>query len=166
MNRILRQGTRAVGWLLLAAALVLPGCKKAPPPAAEQQGPKTNPVLPPLGQPIEGGGVVQDVRRAVRRTADINQLANFSLAYFQARQLNNAPPSRLEELKDSLDANTVAAFQEGFYVAVWNVRDGSSDTVVAYVKDPDTSGTRIVATADGKARRMNQQEFDAALQKR
>jgi hypothetical protein len=37
---------------------------------------------------------------------------------------------------------------------------------VAYVKDPDIYGTRIVATADGSARRMNQQEFDAAMNKK
>jgi hypothetical protein len=149
---------------LALAGLMASGCKKTAPPAAEQEGPKTNPVLPPLGQPIQGGGAVQDVRRAVRRTADINQLANFSLAYFQAKTLD-MPPSRLEDLKGSLDANTIAAFQEGFYVAVWNVRDSSSNTVVAYVKDPDAYGTRIVATADGKATRMNQQEFDAAMRK-
>src|SRR6266851_4165615 len=106
MNRVLQLVTCTLGWSLLATALVLPGCKKNTPPTAEPEGPKGNPMLAPLGQPIQGGGAVQDVRRAVRRTADINQLANFSLAYFQAKLLNNTPPIKLEDVKDSLDGNT------------------------------------------------------------
>jgi hypothetical protein len=103
------------------------------------------------------------VRQAARRTVDLTQLANFSLAYFQYQTLNGKGPARVEDIQDSLDANTIAALKEGTFVAVWGLRNPSSETIVAYVKDPDSYGTRVVATGDGKARRMNQQEFDAAM---
>jgi hypothetical protein len=103
------------------------------------------------------------VRQAARRTVDLSQLANFSLAYFQYQTLNGQGPSRLEDIQDSLDADSIAAFKEGTCVAVWGLRNPSSATIVAYVKDPDSYGTRVAATGDGKARRMSQQEFDAAM---
>ena len=158
--------------LILGAALLLPGCQKKK--AASQAGsapsqrqvagpPQGNPVLPRPGQQLQSGGVVQNVRQAARRTVDLAQLKNFSLAYFQYQTLNGKGPSRIEDIKDSLDANTITTFKEGTCVAVWNLRNPSSSTIVAYVKDPDSYGTRIVATGDGAARRMNQQDFDAAM---
>jgi hypothetical protein len=161
--------------LILGAALLLPGCKrkqaalqKEDAPIQQESGgpPPGNPVLPRPGQQLQSGGVVQDVRQASRRTVDLNQLANFSLAYFQYQTLNGKGPSHVEDIKDSLDANTIAAFNEGHCVAVWGLRNLSSETIVAYVKNPDSYGTRVVATGDGKARRMNQQEFDAAMKAR
>lgn len=151
--------------LILGSALLLSGCKKKQAAiqkedAAPRQG---NPVLPQPGQQLQSGGVIQDVRQAVRRTVDLGQLANFSLAYFQYQTLNGHGPSRLEDIKDSLDAKAIAAFNEGTCVAVWGLRNPSSSTIVAYVKDPDSYGTRVVATGDGTARRMSQQEFDAAM---
>lgn len=164
---------RIVCVLLLVASLVLPGCKKKP--AVQQKDgaasqndntgpPQGNPVLPRPGQQLQAGGVVQDVRQAARRTVDLNQLGNFSLAYFQYQTLNGQGPSRVEDIKDSLDANTITAFKEGTCVAVWGLRNPSSSTIVAYVKDPDQYGKRVVATGDGKARRMTREEFDAAMQ--
>jgi hypothetical protein len=156
--------------LVLGAALLLPGCKKKNRAAQDGGGdggaPAGNPILPRAGEYVQGGGAVQNTRRAVRRTADLNEFKQFALAYTQYETLNNRGPSGLDDVKDSLSPATIAAFKEGAYVAVWNVRGSSSDTVVAYVKDPDIYGTRIVATADGSARRMNQQEFDAAMNKK
>lgn len=172
---------RVVCVLVLGAVLLLPGCKKKPvaaqKDAASQKDavvsqkevarpPQGNPILPQPGQQLQSGGAVQNVRQAARRTVDLNQLGNFSLAYFQYQTLNGQGPSRVEDIKDSLDANTIAAFKEGTCVAVWNLRNPSSSTIVAYVKDPDSYGTRVVATGDGKARRMTQQEFDAAMRAR
>lgn len=151
--------------LLLGAALLLPSCNKKP-AAVQTEGagsPQGNPVLPKPGQQLQAGGVVQNVRQAARRTVDLGQLGNFSLAYFQYQTLNGQGPSRVEDIKDSLDANTITAFNEGTCIAVWNLRNPSSSTIVAYVKDPDSYGTRVVATGDGKARRMSQEEFDAAM---
>jgi hypothetical protein len=151
--------------LVLGAALLLPGCKKKK-DATQAEGPQGNPIVPRLGEQVQGGGAVQEVRRAAQRTVALSELGNFSLAYFQYRTLNPRPPSGLDDIKDSLTPNLIAAFQEGHCVPVWNVRDGSSDTVVAYVKEPDIHGTRVVATADGKARRMNREEFEAAMKKK
>lgn len=162
----------SLGWvpfaLMFGAALLLPGCKKKPAAsqtqAAAPSEPQGNPVLPKPGQKLESGGVIQNVRQAARRTVDLAQLKNFALAYFQYQTINGKGPSRLEDIKDSLDAKSIAAFQEGTCVAIWGLRNSSSSTIIAYVKDPDSYGTRIVATSDGSARRMNQQEFDAAMQ--
>ncbi len=158
--------------LILGATLLLPSCRKKQPAiqkeeaAAQKPGavpPQGNPVLPRPGQQLQSGGVVQNVRQAARRTVDLNQLANFALAYYQYQTLNGQGPSRIEDIRDSLDANTITAFNEGTCVAVWGLRNLSSSTIIAYVKDPDSYGTRVVATGDGKARRMSQQEFDEAM---
>jgi hypothetical protein len=69
----------------------------------------------------------------------------------------------VDDIKDSLDANTIAAFKEGTCVGVWNLRNLSSSTIVAYVKDPDSYGTRMVAMGDRSVQRLNQQQFDAAI---
>ncbi|HTU17267.1 MAG TPA: hypothetical protein VMG10_04335 [Gemmataceae bacterium] len=158
--------------LIVGVALLLPGCQKkkaavqtATAPTQRQAAgpPQGNPVLPRPGQKLQSGGVVQNVRQAARRTVDLAQLKNFSLAYFQYQTLNGKGPSRVEDIKDSIDANMIAALKEGSCVAVWGLRNPSASTVVAYVKDPDSYGTRIVATGDGASRRMSQQEFDAAI---
>jgi hypothetical protein len=170
--------SRVICALVLGTAL-LPGCKKKPAvaqnegaaaqnegAAVQQQGaraPQGNPVLPHPGQQLQSGGAVQNVRQAARRTVDSNQLRNFAQAYFQYQTLNGQGPARVEDIRDSLDANTIAAFNEGTCVGVWNLRNPSSATIVAYVKDPDSYGTRIVAMGDGSVQRMNRQAFDAAI---
>jgi hypothetical protein len=175
----MRPSVVGVVCVLVLGATLLPGCKKKQAAVqkadtAVQKGdaalqkeptapPPGNPVLPRPGQQLQSGGVVQSVREAARRTVDLNQLANFSLAYFQYQALNGQGPSRIEDIKDSLDANTIAAFKEGTCVAIWGLHNPSSSTIVAYVNYTDSSGTRIVATGDGKARRISQQEFDAAM---
>jgi hypothetical protein len=162
---------RAVCVLVLGAAL-LPSCKKktAVIKREDMVAPKEiagsssgNPVLPRPGQQLQSGGAIQSVREAARRTVDLNQMANFALAYYQYQTLNGQGPSRIEDIKDSLDAKTIEAFKDGTCVGIWGLRNLSSETIVAYVSYTDSSGTRIVATGDGKARRISQQEFDAAM---
>ncbi len=160
MNAVFGLG---MGVLVLGASLLLSGCEKSDSTSTKDEGPKGNPIMPAHGQRLEGGGAIQNVRQAARRTADLGQLKNFALAYFQYRTLNNRSPSRLEDIKESLDADSISAFKEGFYVAVWNARGTSGDTIIAYVKDPDSYGTRIVGSADGGARRLNKDDFEAAL---
>jgi hypothetical protein len=150
--------------LTLLSLLGLAGCDKSA--STQSDLPQKNPVLPEHGQRLQSGGAVQNVRQAARRTADLNQLRNFALAYFQYSSLNNRAPSSIDDIKDSLDADTINAFKEGFYMPVWKVRGSSSETIVCYVKDPDSYGTRIVGTADGGARRMNSEEFEAAIKKK
>lgn len=158
--------------LILGAMFLLPGCKKKQVSVQKEEAanqkegaaqPQGNPVLPRRGQQLQSGGVVQSVREAARRTVDLSQLANFSLAYFQYQILNGQGPSRVEDIKDSLDRDMIEALKEGTCVAIWGLRNPSSETIVAYVNYSDSSGTRIVATGDGKARRISQQDFDAAM---
>lgn len=155
-------------FFVLALVAVSSGCqtKESAKEPAKEEGPRGNPVLPARGQQMSSGGAVQGTRQAARRAVDLNDFHNFSLAYFQYKTENNRPPSSLEDLKGSLDAKTVAAFQEGLCVAIWNIRDFSSEAVVAYVKDPDSYGRHVVATADGKARLMEKQEFESAIRRR
>ena len=158
--------------LLVLAGMFLPGCRKKQVAVQKEEAanqkeiatqPQGNPVLPRPGQQLQSGGVVQSVREAARRTVDLSQLANFSMAYFQYQTLNGQGPSRVEDIKDSLDRNMIEALKEGTCVAIWGLRNPSPDTIVAYVNYTDSSGTRIVATGDGKARRISQQEFDTAM---
>ncbi|HEY7328885.1 MAG TPA: hypothetical protein VH592_14675 [Gemmataceae bacterium] len=158
--------------LVLCATLLLPGCRKKSVAVQKEEAaaqnenaaqPQGNPVLPKRGQQLQSGGVVQSVREAARRAVDLNQLKNFSLAYFQYQTLNGQGPSRVEDIKDSLDRDMLEALKEGTCVAIWGLRNPSQDTIVAYVNYSDSTGTRIVATGDGGARRISQQEFDAAM---
>src|SRR5207248_2620475 len=78
--------------MLVLTTALSPGCETKE--SAKEEGPRSNPVLPAHGQKMSSGGAVQNVRQAARRTADINELYNFSVAYFQYRTLNNMAPSR------------------------------------------------------------------------
>lgn len=154
----------AVG-LVLAATLVLAGCKKSGGKAAEkeEEGPKGNPILPQSGQVVQGGGAVQNVRRAVRRTVDLAEMKNLALAYSEHALLNGQGPKSLDDLKGSVSPNLAEAIKEGHCVVVWEIRNGGSNTIIAYVKEPDIYATRVVALGDGSARRMPDPEFQAAL---
>jgi hypothetical protein len=151
--------------LILAAVLVLFGCKKSSNKAVEkeEEGPKSNPILPQPGQVVQGGGAVQEVRRAVRRTVDLAELRGFALAYQQHALLNGQGPKSLDDLKGSVTPNLAEAIKEGHCVVVWEVRNSSSNTVIAYVKEPDIYGNRVVAKGDGTAVRMKEAEFQAAV---
>jgi hypothetical protein len=110
---------------------------------------------------IQNTGVVQNVRQAVKRTADIEDLKNFALAYFQYAALNDRGPAGVGDIKDSLPAKMVEALQDNsVYVVTWKVRSPSSNTVIAYSAEPDSSGMRLVAKGDGSVARVNQEEFD------
>lgn len=158
----MRTSLRMLATVLVLGAALLPGCKKSKATNADQGGGGPS-ILPGIGQVPQGGGAVQEVRRAGQRTVDLLELENFALAYFQYKSENNRPPAGLDDIKDSVSKNLITAFQEGHCVAIWKVRDYSSNVIVAYTKEPDPSGRRRVAAADGKARLMSKEEFEAAL---
>ncbi len=142
---------------LFAAALVLAsGCQPSAPTAATTA--KETPS--PSGSPF---AAQQNVRQAVKRTANLAELTEFAKAYVQANLMLGRAPSRLEDLKDSLGGPTYKAFQEGVYVVNWNVANPSSNTILAYGKDADSYGTRLVARGDGSAARLSADEFRAAV---
>jgi hypothetical protein len=58
----------------------------------------------------------------------------------------------------------VKAFQDdGDYVVKWGIQNPSSNSILAYAKDPDVYGTRLVAKGDGNVARMEKGEFQQAL---
>jgi hypothetical protein len=115
-----------------------------------------------------GGGAIQAVRGAVKRVPDENELKNFPLAYTQHALANrDRGPSNVQELRDSLTPKMVKDFQsDGPYVVNWGLKNPSSNSILAYSKDVDMYGLRMVARGDGAVVRMNKQEFEQAKTRR
>jgi hypothetical protein len=149
-------------WLngaLLAALLASGGCKEA-----KQGDAKANATNPPA---TAEGDTRGDVQRGVgkylpsvqRGMAQID-LQTLAKAY-AFDLLNDAPPKKIEDLKD-LDKRIVNAVKDGSYVVIWNVNKQTPLTsVIAYEKEAPQQGG-VVAKLDGSAMKMSKQEFDAA----
>jgi hypothetical protein len=119
------------------------------------------------GSGVQSGGVVQNVRQAVKRAADTEDLKNFALAYFHYVTLNNRGPAGVQDIQDSLPAKMVEALKDdSVYVVIWNIRNPTSETIVAYAAEPEASGQRLVAKGDGSVTRMSQEDFEKAKTKR
>ena len=148
--------------VLLGGSLLLAGCggQTSTTPAAPQAGAKSTPASSAVG---EGSGVVQNVRQAVKRVADMGDLKNLALAYNQHVALNDRGPSGIEEIKDSLSPKMIESLKDNsLYTVIWKIRSLSGHTIIAYVTEPDSQGTRLVATGDGSVTRMNEVEFTTA----
>ena len=56
--------------------------------------------------------------------------------------------------------------RDGDVVVIWGVRPSqvpnSSETILAYEKDPDDKGTRVVLMADKSVKTMSKDEFQKA----
>jgi len=63
-------------------------------------------------------------------------------------------------LKD--DPKAYQGLQDGHYV-LKPIRELSSSLVLAYEKDPDLRGNRVVVFGDGSVKTLNEQDFQAAL---
>jgi hypothetical protein len=48
------------------------------------------------------------------------------------------------------------------YVVNWKLSKLSSNTIIAYAKEPDPAGMRLVAKGDRSVVRMNNADFEAA----
>jgi hypothetical protein len=152
----------------VTGVLLLEGCSPnsaTTPSAAPQQ--KPSQVQSSPGTRSSGGqasaGAIQNVRQAAKRVGDQNELHNFALAYVQYALGSGQGPSNVQELRDSLTSKMVKAFQDdGDYVVYWGVRNPTANSILAYAKDPDAYGTRIVAKGDGTAVRMTKEEFEQA----
>jgi hypothetical protein len=100
----------------------------------------------------------------VKRTADAGELKNFALAYSLYFNSNGKGPSNVKDLGTDIPGKNVEAFQDdSVYVVKWNLRNVSGSTIIAYVKEPDSFGTRMVAKGDGSVVRMNKNEFEQAM---
>jgi hypothetical protein len=141
--------------LSLGGALLLIGC---------QQQSTTQQAKAPSAK---GAGVMQNVRQAVKRAADMEDLKNFALAYFQYAALNGRGPGGVRDISDSLPRKMIGALHDdSVYVVIWNVRSTSTETVIAYAAEPDSYGKRLVARGDGSVTSMNQEEFEKVKPRR
>ncbi|HMC88978.1 MAG: hypothetical protein E6K70_05680 [Planctomycetota bacterium] len=99
--------------------------------------------------------------------ADSAEFHNLALAYYEFVIANNRGPASVQDLRGGLTPRMIEALKDdSVYVVIWNIRNPSSETIIAYVAEPDSYGTRMVAKGDGSVVRMTQEEFDKAKPKR
>jgi hypothetical protein len=155
---------------MLIGALFLTGCQndtatqKAKGPTQQAHAaPATMPTRQVTPDTQPSAGVYQNVRQAGKRAEDGGELKNFALAYFQYSIENGRGPSSVNDLKGSLGPKMEQALKEGDrYVVNWKLSNVSASTIIAYVKEPDSYGTRLVAKGDGSVTRMSKEEFEQA----
>jgi hypothetical protein len=156
----------------LAGALLLSGCAQDTPSSPKSTAQPKQDAAPSAPAPrssggTAGGGAIQAVRGAVKRVGDENDLRNFALAYTQEALANGRGPSSLQDIRTSLTPKMAKAFEnDGDYVVNWGMPNPSSSSIVAYAKDADMYGKRLVAKGDGTVVRMTQEEFDPAKSRR
>ena len=156
----------------LAGALLLSGCSPNA-PTSPNPTPQPNQSQAPSspGPRSQGGqasgGTVQAVRGAVKRVGDMNDLRSFATAYTQEALANGRGPSNVQEIKGSLTPKMVKAFDtDGDYVVNWGLQNPSGSSILAYAKDVDASGLRLVAKGDVAVVRMTKEEFEQATSRR
>jgi hypothetical protein len=158
-----------LGLLTLGGALLVSGCTQnpaTPPNTAKPQTAQKQTTTSPAPR-RQGGqasaGAIQNVRQAAKRVGDENDLHNFALAYTQYALLNGQGPSHVQEIRDSLTPKIAKAFQDdGDYEVNWGLKNPSGNSILAYAKDPDLYGTRLVAKGDGSVVRMSKEQFEQA----
>src|SRR5438132_7934876 len=90
-------------------------------------------------------GLSTNLRQAKQRVVDENLLQQFAKMYIQYEIENGHGPTKLEDIT-GLPAKWVDDLQaDGLYVVNWKLRNISGSTIIAYVKEPDAYGTRLVA---------------------
>ena len=155
---------------MLIGALLLTGCQndaatqKAKGPTQQANvAPGTMPTRLTTRDTQPSAGLSQNLRQAKQRLVDEGALKNFALAYFQYSIENGRGPSGVQDLKGSLGPKMEEDLKEGdLYVVNWKLSNVSANTIIAYVKEPDSYGTRLVAKGDGSVTRMSKEEFEKA----
>ena len=102
----------------------------------------------------------------ISRPGAANELREFGRFYVMYNTERNKSPSKLEDLKPYMerDAKTLLeAIKDGYYVVVWNVRELSSNTLLAYEKTPDGNGDHLVVMGDGSVSKLNDQQLQKSL---
>jgi prepilin-type processing-associated H-X9-DG protein len=154
-------GWRTLGSVAVLVPLLAAGCKKSSmtedtKPVAVQPG--------GAGAPARGG-----VARTIDRARIENALKQIGLAYHTQATVGGRGPATQKELMEGVEQNAkIKALLDGghleviYGVNITNLPGGSSNTVLAYEKEPDESGSRYVLFADGSVRLMDKAAFDAA----
>ena len=150
--------------LVLGTALVAGGCKKKEKPVAMKEEPA--PAAPaPAVDPrntnyVQGGGAIQNVRQAARRTVQLNDMHQLGLLISTTVQLDDRMPSA-SEIKQSLrrDAPTIlAAIDEGVIILTDTKNKGG---LWAYEVDAEKVGGIVLVA--GTASRASAQEVQQYL---
>jgi hypothetical protein len=165
---------RQICGVIVTAALLLTGCRRAlptTPPAAAPGGP------PPVAQAGAGGEqparqpkpAVGQIKRFVDRTDLGFQLRNIGQLYITYRTEFSKSPAKLEDFLDYIkrdSAKEYKSLKEGD-ITLNLIPNQSSNTVLAYETDPYTDGTRAVVMGDGSVNpKMTADEFEKANPKK
>jgi hypothetical protein len=96
-----------------------------------------------------------------------NRLKQLVLAYHNYLDTYKKGPAKASDLAPfyEKDANITEALEKGWFKFFYNVtlaqmREGSSNTIIAYEAEPDRAGMRWIALADGSVKKVSQQEFE------
>jgi len=96
-----------------------------------------------------------------------NRLQNLGLAYHTYTDSNNRAPSKAEDLAPYYEKNRdiTEALEKGWITFYYNVkplqmREGTSNTILAFETDPDARGMRWILRGDGGVEKVSQQVFD------
>ncbi|HEV3444723.1 MAG TPA: hypothetical protein VG099_08780 [Gemmataceae bacterium] len=156
-------GTMLIGALLLTGCQNDAATQKAKGPTQQANvAPATMPTRQVTQDTQPSAGVYQNVRQAGKRAQDDAELGNLALAYIQYSLENGRGPSGVQDLKGSLSPKMEQALKEDYYVVNWKLSNVSGSTIIAYVKEPDSYGTRLVAKGDRSVTRMTKEEFEQA----
>ncbi len=126
-------------------------------------------VLSAAGLPGCGGNVEKlggHVQRGKERQTNQNDLQQIALFYIQFDSENDRPPASLEEFKTYVYKDSPKLFQkieDGSYVINFKVKP-SSNTVVAYEKEPDLNGNHLVVWGDKATKLVSSSDLQKALQ--
>jgi hypothetical protein len=143
----------------LGAVLVAGGCKKKEKPVAKKDEPAAPAVDPRNTNYVQGGGAVQNVRQAAKRTVQLNDMHQLGLLISTTVQLDDRMPGA-SEIKESLkrDAPTIlAAINEGTIILTDTKNKGG---LWAYEIDADKAGGIVlVAGTASRASADQVQQF-------
>jgi hypothetical protein len=108
----------------------------------------------------------QSLKQMISSKSVPNDIRQLALLYRTYSLDFNRPPASLAEFKAYIqrDARKLASqLDEGLYVVVWNVRDLSSNSLIAYESKPDEQGVRLVAMGDGDVQKKDNETFQRLL---
>jgi hypothetical protein len=105
------------------------------------------------------------IREVMDRTRAMTQLHNIGQMLVAYKTEFNHYPGTLQELLDYLKTEARqehTSLQTGYFVYK-PTPNATSQTVVVYENEADTSGMRLVVMGDGSVQRLNEEQFKAAV---
>jgi hypothetical protein len=134
--------------------------KTTPKMGKKQDVPKFDPQL--NDNPRPKGGII----RAMDVQEVKNNMKQIGLAYHNYVSSNNKAPLKMQDLMQFLERNASIEkmLSDGSVVFIYGVRlqdmtQGTSNTLIAYEKDADTRGFRVVLFGDGSVDMLPDDEF-------